>query len=283
MATVNELLSEATSLPHIPRRGASLDSFDIFKFLSKPSAPSTVLVGTDVYSIDPNGALRVARKDGSGGTLDFSGFDPDTGEPLPRTAAERGVEGLLGFPPPAAAATASAATATAGGLGVASALAASTGGGFDVAFGFPLFSQMTDLILRADANRRATIDQNVSILRLMSDLERVSPTRAASLAAGLGLPEPDLSFLSVLQSGAPAFGRGGAAAGGGTSFGGMVGTQNVSLPSFLSGAQLTNLQANPNIAQIVLDVADRFGRPDLFTQSAAGVVPTSPTLLAAAG
>jgi hypothetical protein len=166
---------------------------------------------------------------------------------------------------------------------VASALAASTGGGFDVAFGFPLFAQMTDLILRADANRRATIDQNVSILRLMSDLERVSPTRAASLAAGLGLPEPDLSFLSVLQSGAPAFGRGGAAAGGGTSFGGMVGTQNVSLPSFLSGAQLTNLQANPNIAQIVLDVADRFGRPDLFTQSAAGVVPTSPTLLAAAG
>lgn len=183
-----------------------------------------------------------------------------------------------GAPPPTLSRPPSSPTAVStSGLGVANALANLPGGGAqDVAFGFPLFSQMVDLILRADAARRATVDQNVSILRLVSDLERVSPTRAASVAAGLGLPEPQFDFLDVLFQGGPAFNPTG------TSFGGRVGTQDVQLPGVLGGQQLANLGSNPNVANIVSDVADYFGRPDYLAQSAASLIPTSVGALAGA-
>lgn len=148
-------------------------------------------------------------------------------------------------------------------------LLGSSGGGYDVAFGFPLLERTFDMILRANADRRATIDQNVQILGTLADLERVSPTRAASVAAGLGLPEPQFDFLSVLSQPGPAFSPSA------TPFGGLVGSQNVMLPGALSGQQLSGLLDNENVARIVMDVAERFGRPDLLSTSAQGLLPTS--------
>lgn len=164
--------------------------------------------------------------------------------------------------------------------------------GSPAATGFPLFERTVQLILQADAARRATIDQNVSIIRTLIELERASPTRAAGLAAGLGLEGPNLSFVNALTSQGPAFGGltagglGGGAFGGmgdTPSFGGSVAGQELSLPLGLSGQQLANLVANPNVAAGVLDVADFFGRPDFFRQSQAALLPTSQQLLGTVG
>ena len=159
-----------------------------------------------------------------------------------------------------------------------------SGGGQPAAFGFPLFAQMVDLILRADQSRRATIDQNIDIIGTLNELERASPTRAAGLASGLGLEGPNLSFVNALLSPGPAFGSGTAGGlGAGTTFGGSVAGQELQLPSIFSGQQLSNLSNNPNVARSVLDVADFFGRPDIFRQSQNALLPTSSSLLSTAG
>jgi hypothetical protein len=140
-----------------------------------------------------------------------------------------------------------------------------------LATGFPLFQQMLDNLLKANADRRAEVDQQINLQRLLVDMGRVSPTSAADLATAIGLgdQQPDLSFLSrFLGSGAPA------AAGGGY-FGGKVGTQNVVLPETLNGKQLSFLGSNPNVANVVADAAAKFGMPDLFNRSKAALLPTS--------
>ncbi len=143
-----------------------------------------------------------------------------------------------------------------------------------VAAGFPLFRDMVDLTLRAEASRRAGIDQEVSIAQLMIELERASPTRAASLSVALGLPNTqDFSFTKAFGGS-----RDLPAASGGF-FGGNVGGQNVSLPQAFSGRELSFLGSNPGTAGIVQDIADRFGLPDIFSRSTAGLVPTSRNLL----
>lgn len=145
----------------------------------------------------------------------------------------------------------------------------SSGGGTPAAFGFPLFAQMIDLTLRASADRRASIDQTINIARLFVELERVSPTRAASLATQLGLESGiDLSSLN-------AFGQGQRLA---PASGGRIGSTNfpgVSLPQALSGRDLSFLSANPNVANIVADFAESVGLPDIFSRSQAGLIPTS--------
>lgn len=145
----------------------------------------------------------------------------------------------------------------------------SSGGGQPAAFGFPLFAQMIDLTLRASADRRASIDQTINLGRLMVELERVSPTRAASLATQLGLESGiDLSSLN-------AFGQGQRLA---PASGGRIGSTNfpgVSLPQSLSGRDLSFLSANPNVANIVADFAESVGLPDIFSRSQAGLIPTS--------
>ncbi len=145
----------------------------------------------------------------------------------------------------------------------------SSGGGQPAAFGFPLFAQMIDLTLRASADRRASIDQTINLGRLMVELERVSPTRAASLATQLGLESGiDLSSIN-------AFGQGQRLA---PASGGRIGSTNfpgVSLPQSLSGRDLSFLSANPNVANIVADFAESVGLPDIFSRSQAGLIPTS--------
>ena len=66
-------------------------------------------------------------------------------------------------------------------------------------------------------------------------------------------------------------------------FGGSVGGQELRLPSILSGQQLSNLADNPNVAAGVADVADFFGRPDIFRQSQRALLPTSRALLSTIG
>ena len=132
---------------------------------------------------------------------------------------------------------------------------------------------MIDLVLRANADRRASIDQTVNIGRLMVELERVSPTRAASLATQLGL-ESDIDLSSI-----NAFGQGQRLA---PASGGRIGSTafpGVSLPQSLSGSDLSFLSAHPNVANVIADFAEMVGLPDIFSRSQAGLVPTSSTLL----
>lgn len=160
-------------------------------------------------------------------------------------------------------------------LGMGNAFSFGAGGDAgDVAFGFPLFERVFSMLLSANAERRATVDQNVSILRTLGELERVSPTRAASLAAGLGLPEPQFDFLELLNQPGPLFQPGGGA------LGGRVGGQSLSLPSVLSGQQLSGVLQNDNLARIVSDVADYLGAPDYLQRSAAATAPASRALAA---
>lgn len=203
-----------------------------------------------------------------------------------------------------------------------------------LAAGFPLFAQMMDFVLRAQAERRAMIDQSVSIARLFSDLSRVSPTRAADMAVRLGLARsreeapallaapaaiagtslpspqaglssgsaapaidtvkllgestnslfsgldsqimgslqgilnPDFSFSSLFGTGTNF-----AKASGGM-FAGLVGNQQVSVPGTLSGRELDFLSANPNVANIIQDISDKFGNPDVFARSMSALIPT---------
>jgi hypothetical protein len=157
--------------------------------------------------------------------------------------------------------------------------------GSPAATGFPLFERMTDLILRANADRRASIDQTINLGRFLVDLERVSPTRASRLATTLGLGQGEnFDFLN-------AFGQGGGAGGGiggplAASSGGRLTTQlfpGTSLTSSISGQDLSFLNANPNVANVVADFAQAAGLPDIFNRSQAGLVPTSSSLLRGLG
>jgi len=146
-----------------------------------------------------------------------------------------------------------------------------------VAFGFPLFERTVGLILQAEESRRRGIQQTIDIQRLLVELQQTSPTRAADFAVRLGLPEEDFSFLGAFGSGqVPAVSGGGR-------IGGTVGSQQVSLPGTFSGAELTFLNANRNIAGVIQDVATKFGLPDIFSRSAAAAIPTSRTLAGSAG
>lgn len=140
-----------------------------------------------------------------------------------------------------------------------------TPGASPVATGFDLFRETFDMLLEAEAAKRAAIDQDISIAQLFSELQRASPTQAADLATRLGLPgqEPDLGFANI-------FGRGA-----NTTFGGKVGTQDLALPWSFSGKQLSFLQSAPNVAGVLGDISARFGRPDIFSESVRGLIPTS--------
>lgn len=142
----------------------------------------------------------------------------------------------------------------------------------DVAFGMELQQQMFQNLLSANADRRASVDQTVSIINLLSELERVSPTRAASFAAAMGMGDgPDLGFTNDIGQGAMA------------RVSGKAGNQNISLPLSLSGKNLDFLGNNPNVANVVQDVASAIGLPDIFRRSAASAIPTSRSLLSMAG
>lgn len=141
----------------------------------------------------------------------------------------------------------------------------------DVAFGFELQQQMFQNLLAANADRRAAVDQTISTINLLSELERVSPTRAASFAASMGLGNgPDLGFVNNIDSGALA------------RVSGRAGNQSISLPLSLTGKSLDFLGSNPNVANVVRDVADAIGLPDIFARSAASAIPTSRSLAALA-
>ena len=142
-----------------------------------------------------------------------------------------------------------------------------TAGGSPAAAGFDIFSTMLDFVLKANADRRASIDQTINIGRFLVDLERVSPTRAAALATKLGVASDyDFTFLN-------AFGAGQGLA---PSSGGRIGGPGgVSLPQSLSGRDLSFLNANPNVANIVRDYAEMVGLPDIFSRSQAGLIPGS--------
>lgn len=147
---------------------------------------------------------------------------------------------------------------------------AGTPGAAPAAQGFEMFQAMLDNVLNSEKLRQSAIDQQVNIARLAADLERVSPTRAADLAVSLGIPglEPDLSFANSFAN-ADTTGV----------FGGKVGSQNIKLPFAFSGKELSFLGNNPNVANVLSDIGDRFGRPDLLRQSAASAIPTSSSIL----
>ena len=153
-------------------------------------------------------------------------------------------------------------------------LPSSGAGGQPAAVGFPLFESTLNLLLNANQQRLASIDQTISIAQLFTELDRVSPTRAADLAVRLGIdPTQDFSFAGEFGSGGPL-----AAASGGR-VGGQIGNQQVSIPGVFSGQELSFLGSNPNVARVVGDIADKFGLPDVFNRSAAALIPTSGSLL----
>lgn len=143
-----------------------------------------------------------------------------------------------------------------------------TPGASPVATGFDLFKDTFTMLMQADAARRAAVDQQISLATLFTELERASPTRAADLAVRLGLPsmEPDMGFANIFGKGANA------------TFGGTAGSQALSLPWMFSGSQISFLNDRPNVANVVGDISERFGRPDLFRESIASLIPTSASL-----
>ena len=143
-----------------------------------------------------------------------------------------------------------------------------------VAFGFPLFESTIRLLLDVEKEKRATLDQAIQTAGLLTELERVSPTRAASLSTRLGLPSrADFSFTE-------AFGRGAGplTSGGGGRLTGAIGGQPITLPGQFSGQELAFLEANPNVGSVISDVADFLGSPDLIRRSFAERIPTSRAL-----
>lgn len=143
-------------------------------------------------------------------------------------------------------------------------------GGDPAAAGYDMWQGMMDNVLNTERLRQSAIDQQVNVARLISELERVSPTRAADLSVALGVPglEPNLGFANAFTNE-------------GTSgvFGGKVGTQNIKLPFAFSGKELSFLGNNPNTQNILADIGDRFGRPDLIKNSISSAIPTSSSIL----
>lgn len=147
-----------------------------------------------------------------------------------------------------------------------------SGGGAPAAAGFDIFDAMFKNLMLASADRRAAVDQTISTIRMMNELQRVSPSRAAAFSAALGLPdEENLDFVNNLDKRAN------------VRVSGQVGRQTLSLPLALSGRSLSFLNENQNVANVVGDVADAIGMPDLFARSAGSALPTSRSLLSMAG
>lgn len=138
-----------------------------------------------------------------------------------------------------------------------------------LAQGSDLMLQMLDRTLQAEKLRQSAIDQTVSIGQLLVSLQRTSPSQAADLATQLNLPsfEPALSW-SNRFNGPKSTG----------SFGGTVGTQQISLPQSLNAKQSSWLGSNPNVANMLQDIASRFSRPDLLTNSIRSLTPASASL-----
>lgn len=148
-------------------------------------------------------------------------------------------------------------------------IAPSGWGNTPVAQGAELMFAMLDATMRAEQLRQHAIDQTVDIAKLFAEFERVSPTRAADLAVALGMPQmqPDFGWTSRFSNEATT-----------GLFGGKVGTQNVKLPMAFSGRELSFFGQNKNAASVIADIADRFGRPDLFNTSQGALLPTSQAL-----
>ncbi len=147
-------------------------------------------------------------------------------------------------------------------------------GDIDVALGSALRQQEFENLLLANKDRRATIDQQVSIATFLAEAERASPTRAAAINAALGLGTGGIDFGfadAFLGGGQLQVGQGGFSTG-------VAGGQNVALPNSLSLNQLSFLEANPVIARFIADLGDFLGKPDIFGTSIAGAIPTSGAL-----
>lgn len=146
-------------------------------------------------------------------------------------------------------------------------------GGSPVATGFELFRETFDMLMQAEQARRQGIDQQINIASLFSELSRASPSQAAELAVRTGLTgmEPNLDWANAFSTGAH------------TTFGGEIGSQNVSLPWSFSGHQLSFLRDRPNVERMLMDVADFLGRPDILSESMNGLIPANRSLIGMAG
>ncbi len=142
-----------------------------------------------------------------------------------------------------------------------------------IAMGVDLQQLQFENLLSSREDRRATIDQQVSIALFLAEVARASPTRAASINATLGLGQNiDFGFANAFVGGGQLSpGQGGFSTG-------TVGGQNVTLPNSLNLNQLSFLDANPMIARFVQDLGDFLGKPDIFSTSIAGAIPTSSVL-----
>lgn len=138
-------------------------------------------------------------------------------------------------------------------------------GSSPVATGFPMLRESFEMMLAADQNRRAAIDQEIQFQSMFSQLLGNDPAVAADLAVRLGMPglEPDLNYLNRFSKGAVA------------TYGGNVGTSEVSLPFSYSRGQMRFLDANPTVARAVQSVSSWFRRPDALSTSAAMTPPIS--------
>lgn len=237
--------------------------------------------------------------DASGGYTDeFNNYSPAIGGGVstPATTTPSGVQqaggyewdpsgtgGVRPISAPAKPSTPSAAPVIAphaGGLPVSmSGLLAATNlnspGSSPVATGFPLLDQMLDNLLRTRADARADRQQQIDLVRLLTELDRVSPTRAAGIAAGLGI---DGAGAGLAVSNLFGTGKGFPQAGGGR-VSGNIGGQDISLPSVFSGHELSFLGANPNVAHVLSDIGDYLGKPDILQQSQAARIPTMANIL----
>ncbi len=105
----------------------------------------------------------------------------------------------------------------------------------------------------------------------LASLRAQGPQSAAELAfaqAGLGLPAIGGSAQNI----AGLFGAATRGAGGQTTFG--AGGQMIDIPNTLGGAQLSQLQGNPNLAGTLQSFAQASGNPDLLSRSLAALLPS---------
>ena len=105
----------------------------------------------------------------------------------------------------------------------------------------------------------------------LANLRAQGPQSAAELAfsqAGLGLPAIGGSAQNIEGL----FGATTRGAGGGTTF--EAGGQRVGIPNTLGGAQLAQLQGNPNLAGVLGSFARASGNPDLLARSVAALLPS---------
>tara|TARA_Y100000310_G_scaffold238936_1_gene242474 strand:- start:2436 stop:3389 length:954 start_codon:yes stop_codon:yes gene_type:complete len=163
----------------------------------------------------------------------------------------------------------------------------------DIAGGFDLFESSMQLLLDTQRGERelrdlesiiktreaTTTRENAELAvrtgQLLTELERVSPTRAAGLAVQLGMtPRQDFSFANVFNRAR----QGPLAAASGGSIGGQIAGQNVSFDAALRGTDIDFLEKNPNVAKTLTDLSSFFGAPDLISRSRAGRVSASRAL-----